>query len=672
MQTFSDAFRHEITWNGFPCDLMKSGVQKYIRRGETEKALFCAGEMDMFKEASARGETIRTNFFHRLLIIYLEDVENLSMLEFVNKNITALFKEREKIDEFDRDLDQEEEWIAELVIAMCASKKARVASHVRAMQKTDLAFEQSYPSIPWGEMQDGDLAFYCKMFKKYYKEKHILAAYYGNKINHSEEKLPTKIYKSSKPVWFIFKELYNPMTAKMIDIFIGWYKNHIGDMKEGFLCWLIPLLHLIGVIPIGTFPEIDKSLDTTWERNREREIIEVDDYVADRHTKKGRGKSVTEFATVGAHVENEAEFVNPLWKRLYEDRKRWEDGVPILGENNTHFRPVMMETVQSSQKILKPKAVSPLPKTVSPLSMAISPAPMATSPVPKAYANHFQTVQPKPMVIPKPDLVQSFKSLSLESDSKESLESDLEDPLESDLEDPLESEYTFVVRTQLTTSNAKTDVYFAMDGEKTVVIKGPFSDREEINALESITKWKQAHGFPYIPFTVKQMIPDRWPEGVPLGVRNRIDRSVPAFFVIFDSMIQTFTTKMHSSKVWPETEVVQWDKVKFHYDYETATEQEKRDYVYALLFRYVLGVPDLADRNFLVVNGRTISIDEELQGREVKFMAELKKTKAKIIHDWLNEHYASLNLDWKVISPNKITRLQHIKTKEGCLALFKA
>jgi hypothetical protein len=658
---------------------MKSGVQKYIRRGETVKALFCAGEMDLFKEAPARGETIRTNFLHRLLIIYLEDVENLSMLEFVHKNITALFKERDKMDGdgTDRDFYIEEEWIAELIIAMCASKKARVASHVRAMQKTDFAFEQAYPSIPWGEMQDGDLAFYCKMFKKYYKEKHILAAYYGNKIHHSEEKLPTKIYKSSKPVWFIFKELYNPMTAKMIDIFMGWYKNYIGDMKEGFLCWLIPLLHLIGVIPMGAFPEVDKSLDKSWDKNRDGDVIEVDDYVADRHTKKGRGKSVTEFATVGAHVENEAEFVNPLWKRLYEDRKRWEDGVPILGENNTHFRPVMMETVQSSVKILKPKAVSPLPKAV-----ATFPIPMATSPVPKAYANHFQTVVPKPMVIPKPDLVQSFKSLSLESDSKNSEDSqESESESESEMSDsesldwdsdPLESEYTFVVRTQLTTSNAKTDVYFAMDGDKSIVIKGPFSDREEINALESITKWKQAHGFPYIPFTVKQMIPDRWPEGVPLGIRNRIDRSVPAFFVIFDSMIQTFTTKMHSSKVWPQTEVVQWDKVKFHYDYETATEQEQRDYVYALLFRYVLGVPDLADRNFLVVNGRTISIDEELQGREVKFMAELKKTKAKIIHDWLDEHYEELNLDWKVISPNKITRLQHIKTKEGCLALFKA
>ena len=69
--SLSDTFRHEITWNGFPCDLMKSGLQKYIRRGMTEKALFCAGELDLFKEATERGETIRTNFLHRLLIIYL-------------------------------------------------------------------------------------------------------------------------------------------------------------------------------------------------------------------------------------------------------------------------------------------------------------------------------------------------------------------------------------------------------------------------------------------------------------------------------------------------------------------------------------------------------------------------------------------------------------------------
>ena len=34
-------FRNPKTLNQFDVSLMKSGIQKYIRRGETEKALYC-------------------------------------------------------------------------------------------------------------------------------------------------------------------------------------------------------------------------------------------------------------------------------------------------------------------------------------------------------------------------------------------------------------------------------------------------------------------------------------------------------------------------------------------------------------------------------------------------------------------------------------------------------
>lgn len=53
---------------------MKSGLQKYIRRGVLDKALFCAGELDLFKHAPPRGEAVRTNFIHRLMIMFVEDV----------------------------------------------------------------------------------------------------------------------------------------------------------------------------------------------------------------------------------------------------------------------------------------------------------------------------------------------------------------------------------------------------------------------------------------------------------------------------------------------------------------------------------------------------------------------------------------------------------------------
>ena len=589
--SLSDTFRHEITWNGFPCDLMKSGLQKYIRRGMTEKALFCAGELDLFKEATERGETIRTNFLHRLLIIYLEDVENMALLEKVDTYITQLYAEREKPE---RSKEKEEEWIAEWVALLCASKKACVASHIRALQKTDATFEAYYPSIPWSSLEEGDLVFHCQMFKKYLQEKNILATYHANKIYHSTEKLQEKIYKSSKPVWFIFRELYSPFTSKKMDIFIRWYKKYIGDMKEGFLCWLIPLLNVLGVIPDGELPELP-NIDKTWNRNRANHIIEVDDYVADRHTKTGHNKSLTEFALKGAYVENEAEFVNPLWKQLYEDRKRWEDGIPIIGEaRKEKKRPVL----------------------------AIS----------------------------------------------------------------KETDYIFIVRTQLTTMASNMDVYFAMTPEKAnsdqkveqrlVVMKGPYATKKEIDALEANTNWKAENGLPYIPFTIKYLIPDRWPEGVPLGARNIIDRSKRAYFILFESLIgnvtnkESFPIKLHSSKIWPETEVVEWDKIHFHYKYALSSEQQQIDYIQALLFRYILGIPDLADRNFLMIGDQTISIDEDIEGKEVNLYKELKKSKAEYVHDWLELYYDQLELNWTV-KEERQKYLTQIQTKEGCMSLFR-
>jgi hypothetical protein len=108
-------------------------------------------------------------------------------------------------------------------------------------------------------------------------------------------------------------------------------------------------LYILGIIPDGTLPILEASdVSKTCDRNRAGILFEIDDYVADRHTKKGRNKSLTEFAVNGAHVENEAEFVNPLWKQLYEDRKRWEDGLPIIGEVKAVTEEVNAEAVKAN------------------------------------------------------------------------------------------------------------------------------------------------------------------------------------------------------------------------------------------------------------------------------------------------------------------------------------
>jgi hypothetical protein len=119
MSQLSTTFRHQVSWNGYPLDLVKSGLQKYIRRGETAKALYCAGEIDLFKTAEKEGEVVRTNLLNRFLVIYMEDVENLSILHRVHTLTNQLYEERKKTEK--RSTADEERWISELVILLCQS-----------------------------------------------------------------------------------------------------------------------------------------------------------------------------------------------------------------------------------------------------------------------------------------------------------------------------------------------------------------------------------------------------------------------------------------------------------------------------------------------------------------------------------------------------------------------
>ena len=644
----STTHHHQITWNGYPADIIKSGLQKYIRRGMIEKALYCAGECDLFKEAPnvSQGEGARTNFLHRLMVIFMEDVENMSLWPDMTHKMKEIFEERKKEN---RDKAKEERLISEVVIQLGASTKARMCSHIRAVFNPKYKpIRGSYPLLQplWAAIEQnekektlGTLEHNCKLYSKYVKEKNILAVYYGFQIEASEEKLKEKILRSFDPVWYLFQQLLNPMDPKqsaVVNKFIEWNKEHMGKLGESFMCWLLPLLYHLGVITQGELPNVDfTAYPMNWDQNRAGVKIEMDDFVVDKHTAKGRGKGkgLLEFALHGSLVENPAPFVNPLWKHFYEDGKRMDDGVPILGE----------------------KELSALP------SAPVAVAPIAAASV--AVASN-SLKRKKPIAGPV----------------EEAIPQPLAGAMDDEKVDTESRAYDFVVRTQLTTMGTKMDVYFAKDkAGSLVVVKGPYQTRKEIDILVSNTEWKRKHDLPYNRFVVRELIPDRWPEGVPLGARNKIDRNRPAFFLVFESYIDEsqLRTKMRSSPLWPSTEVVDWEQIPFHFDYKNRalSDQEITDYVHALLFRYLLGISDYADRNFVLKDGRIISIDEDVENHEINLYRVLQKNKADFVYRWLTSNYEKLDLQrWTPKNPNDASqqrRLKDIQTKELCLRMFQ-
>ena len=90
---------HSITPCGEDFDAMKSALQKYIRRGNVDKALQCLYEMDCFNyidEKTAKANV--TNLLHRLQIIFLEDigVAGLSLLPSLQQCFKIIYDNREK------------------------------------------------------------------------------------------------------------------------------------------------------------------------------------------------------------------------------------------------------------------------------------------------------------------------------------------------------------------------------------------------------------------------------------------------------------------------------------------------------------------------------------------------------------------------------------------------
>jgi len=630
-------YHQYVTWNGYPADVMKSGLQKYIRRGIIDKALYCAGELDLFKDApnEALGEGARTNFLHRLMVIYMEDVENISIFDEVDRKMEELFNERQKED---RSKEKEERLISELVIRMGQSTKARMCSHVRAVFNPKYKpIHSMFPSIQllWSEIEQNKtqqvgelLEFHCAMYKKYLKEKSVLSVYYAFQIEASEQKLKESIFRSLNPVFFIFQQLISPLypaKSERVHKFVQWYKKHIGTMGEGFMCWLLPLLHELGAIPLGQPPADDGVVyPMTWDRNRAGVRMEIEKYVEDKHTSKGRSRKagLIEFAFEGALVENQADFVNPLWKQFYEDGKRLESGVVPEGETVV---PAMVPAV-------------PVMAPVAPPAMPSASPPRKGPRIAK----------------------------SVDTDEKV-----------DDLPERESTAYDFVVRTQLTTMGTKMDVYFAKDkAGELVVVKGPYASRKEIDILVSNTEWKKRFNLPYNRFEVRQLMPDRWPQGVPLGARNKINRNQPAFFLVFESYIEEsqLQTIQKSSPLWPPTDVVDWEKIPFHIDYKTRalTEQEMIDYVHAILFRYLLGISDYADRNFVLKDGRVISIDEDVENHDINLYRVLQKNKANFVYQWLKDNYEKLDVArWGPKYPSQQAKLAQIQNKVSCLRMFQ-
>jgi len=317
------------SFSGLSLDVLKSALQKYVRRCVIDKALQAAYELYSF--GSVGGEAAVTNLYNRLAIISAEDIgiANVGLIVSVLKLI--LSKNRNA------------EVLGAIVLALCKEKKTRIASHVHYYYVTSglcLRDEEEEEEEEKEEFLPSDVAVkylndeqisFLESFVKCVIKKNLKAAHYAFKFFNSVEnlKIPfvkiTSSRKISKADIILLHELskLNGL-GSLNETFIESYFT-FNEKRVFFYMMLLPCFYEVtdtyeyDLVRMGEYIKEDLQPFIKCEVE-----LKVDDYVIDKHTAEGkrRGSNTKKFVTEGAKVENQDfRYYDERLAKIYEERE---------------------------------------------------------------------------------------------------------------------------------------------------------------------------------------------------------------------------------------------------------------------------------------------------------------------------------------------------------------
>lgn len=284
-------------------DILKSGIQKGIRRGLPDLAVPLALRgMELGNKLKAA----KTNILNRLIVIAGEDigVASLPALRYIDEQVSEL---RTKSDD---------NQLINIVAYMCSQPKTRYTSWLRSYWVTCVLDQRFQHLIPknivesfseasltvdsWEKMITSKTPYLSLAFAARFMEMDL-------KVDVNMKELDgrnTKKVKQDKAIWM---KMYHMTNFKdMIKMLYKWYTNE--SEKHIYMI----LAHTIVIEPhvCGMSENTDFNLDSDqWKETAFRGRIQVPEYVVDWHTRAGKikGSNKFDFAMVGSHIENEHE-----------------------------------------------------------------------------------------------------------------------------------------------------------------------------------------------------------------------------------------------------------------------------------------------------------------------------------------------------------------------------
>ena len=343
-----------ISYNGYKLDILKSGIQKYLRRREFDKMIWCVAEIYLFQvlqkterdKKATKG--IISNMINRLIVMMDE--------ELLFNECTKYLIIRKYMEMFEKGKRGDFSLLYKICYLLCNSRMLRRNSDIRAYFKHAMMDESSGIQPPVSLVDKANFTddecdkFYFENFKAYFKladkNEAVNCYYWMFKIFMGKRDGNVKRFRRRENIYMIWEFLFsrkkiiaNPILKKCLEYRLQEFHNK--NRRERFI-------FLSASIDIALFcnDNVDfnmnlekflnqkiETLDTEnlWDTEtiidsvyKDRGYMQMDDYVIDMHCSMGRkmGKGKSDFKSEGSLVVNQdTEFYVEQWRERYNAEK---------------------------------------------------------------------------------------------------------------------------------------------------------------------------------------------------------------------------------------------------------------------------------------------------------------------------------------------------------------
>lgn len=340
-----------ISASGYKLDILKSALQKYLRRREEEKMLWCLSEIYMFEKYSQNEQEKRaskgiiTNLVNRLIIMMDEEM----LFVEVNKYVKCM----KWIKAFNEGNRENFELLIKVCKTMLGSRLLRLNSDIYSywwrgagvykvieidnakIEKEDyeacnqLFSKKERQSETWEKERNAFIRF-VNAFRI-----HDTSCYYWALVLfHSDIKGKCR-FRRRDCVYIIWEYLFQVIEndSRLKECLQLKLEQFFVKTRHEQHMWLSSAIS-IAMNRENLCSQTKKEEENEWDVNidddeiekhfENREKMEIDDYAIDMHCSQGRkmGKMKAEFALVGCVVINEdSEYFQKEWRDLYIDLK---------------------------------------------------------------------------------------------------------------------------------------------------------------------------------------------------------------------------------------------------------------------------------------------------------------------------------------------------------------